>query len=197
MTTLLPVFEGSMEIRQRGGFRVLSGSFPYGGMATVSNRGRVRKESFSPRAFRFAIETEPERRIDLLIGHDFGKPVASRQAGSLVVTDTPQGVLFEATLPDDAPTWVVDAELAISAGLMTGVSPGFLVPPASVLPDAETLVDEPGNTGVQVRQINHAVLRELSIVTNPSYEDAVVELRAEDEPDPDRDRTEYLRKLWL
>ena len=64
----------------------------------MSNRGRVRKESFKSRAFKFAIEDEPNRRIDLLIGHDFGKPVASRQAGSLVVNDTPDAVRFEATL---------------------------------------------------------------------------------------------------
>ena len=192
-----PIFEGNFEIRQRGGARILAGIFPYGKAGVMSNRGRVRKESFKSRAFKFAIEDEPNRRIDLLIGHDFGKPVASRQAGSLVVNDTPDAVRFEATLPDaDAtPSWVLDVEKSIENGLMTGVSPGFVVPPLSVVRNAETLLDEPGNPGVQIRQINHAVLRELSIVTNPSYEDSLIELRSESEQDDEQ--LERLRTIWL
>ena len=188
-------FDGQLEIRQVGGARILSGSFPYNSLATVNSRGRVRKETISSRAFRFAIETEPERRIDLLIGHDFGKPVASRQAGTLAIEDTADAVVFRATLPEDAPTWVVDAERAISAGLMTGISPGFQVPPRSIVPDAERLVDEPGNPGVQIRQVNHAVLREISVVTNPVYEDSAVELRSDDFRGDDR--IERMRSLWL
>ena len=190
------ILDGQLEIRRVGGARILSGSFPYNSLATVNSRGRVRKESISSRAFRYAIETEPERRIDLLVGHDFGKPIASRQAGSLVIEDTADAVVFQATLPEDAPTWVVDAERAIGAGLMTGISPGFQVPPRSVVPDAERLVDEPGNPGVQIRQVNHAVLRELSVVTNPVYEDSAVELRSE-QFGSDSERTEYKRTIWL
>ena len=42
---------GCLEIRQRGGGRSLSGSFPYGRTATVRDRGRVRKETFRQGAF--------------------------------------------------------------------------------------------------------------------------------------------------
>ena len=76
-------FEGNLEIRQFGGARSIVGTFNYGKTGTISDRGRVRKESFASRAFAFAIEQEPERKIDLLVGHDFGKPVASRQSGTL------------------------------------------------------------------------------------------------------------------
>ena len=38
-----------LELRQRG--RRLSGRFPYGATATVSDRGTVRKERFAKRAF--------------------------------------------------------------------------------------------------------------------------------------------------
>ena len=62
---------------------------------------------------------------------------------------------------------------------MVGLSPGFTVPPASAVPDAERLEDEPGNPGVQIRVIRAAVLREFSIVTAPAYPDAAVDLRAE------------------
>ena len=142
-----PVFDGQLEVRQEGGRRTLTGRFPYGSLGTIASRGRVRKERFEPRAFRFAIEQEPERRLDILIGHDYGKPIASRQSGTLDIRDADDAVTFEARLPDDPPPWVLDAEKAVAAGLMVGLSPGFSVPPANVVADGERLVDEPGNPG--------------------------------------------------
>ena len=175
-------YEGNLEIRQFGGARSIAGTFNYNTTGTVSDRGRVRKESFSSRAFRFAIDDEPTRKIDLLVGHDFGKPVASRQSGSLTIADSAEAVTFEATLPEEAlmPSWVLDVIKAIQAGTMVGLSPGFRVPPTSTVPNAERLIPEPGNPGVQIRQISDAVLREFSIVTAGIYDDALVELRAED-----------------
>ena len=188
-----PIFEASkLEIRRSGGMRILSGRFNYGSTATVRDRGRVRKERFEPRAFRFAIEDET-RQLDILVGHDFGKPIASRKAGTLAIADGDDGVTFEAQLPDDPPSWVVDAEKSIAAGLMVGLSPGFTVPPASAVPDAERLEPEPGNPGVQVRVIREAVLREFSIVTSAAYADAAVDLRAEDFGRAANRR----RRLWL
>ena len=91
-----PIFEASkLEIRRSGGMRILSGRFNYGSTATVRDRGRVRKERFEPRAFRFAIEDET-RQLDILVGHDFGKPIASRKAGTLSIADGDDGVTFEA-----------------------------------------------------------------------------------------------------
>ena len=175
-------FEGNLEIRQFGGARSIVGTFNYGTTGTVADRGRVRKESFASRAFAFAIDQEPDRKIDLLVGHDFGKPVASRQSGTLSIVDADDAVRFEATLPDEAltPSWVVDVEKAIANKTMIGLSPGFRVPPVSAVPNAERLIPEHGNPGVQIRQINDAVLREFSIVTAGIYDDALVELRAED-----------------
>ena len=190
------VWPAVFEIRQVGGAHVLRGTFNYGSTATIADRGRVRKESFAARAFNFAIEQEPERRIDLLVGHSFDKPIASRQAGTLALTDSAAGVTFEAKLPDDPPSWVVDAEKAIAAGLMTGLSPGFSVPPRSAVPGAESLEPEPGNPGVLIRRIRAAVLREFSLVTSPVYEDATVELRAAAGIAGDAGRP-GLETLWL
>ena len=115
------------------------------------------------------------------MGHDFGKPIASRQSGTMVIEDAADAVRFTATLPADPPSWVVDAEKAIAAGTMTGLSPGFRVPPReTATSNAEELLPEPGNPSVQIRQINHAVLREFSVVTAPTYDDAFIEMRAED-----------------
>ena len=188
-----PIFEAAkLEIRRSGGMRILSGVFTYGSMATIRDRGRVRKERFEPRAFHFAIEDET-RQLDILVGHDFGKPIASRKAGTLAIADDDDSVTFEAQLPDDPPSWVIDAERAIAAGLMTGLSPGFTVPPASAVPDAERLEPEVGNPGVQVRVIRAAVLREFSVVTAPAYPDAAVDLRADDFGRAPNRR----RRLWL
>ena len=63
---------------------------------------------------------------------------------------------------------------------MTGLSPGFVVPPKDVVPNAEAVLPEAGNPGVGIRVIRAAVLREFSIVTSPAYEDAAVTLRADD-----------------
>ena len=191
--TAYPIFDGALELRQSGGARTLHGRFNYNSMATIRDRGRVRKEKFEPRAFRFSIDQEPDRRIDLLVGHDYGKPLASRQAGTLNIEDGTDAVTFEARLPDDPPSWVVDAERAIAAGLMVGLSPGFTVPPTSTVPDAERLEDEPGNPGVQVRVIREAVLREFSVVTAAAYQDATVDLRA----DALALAVQRRRRLWL
>ena len=175
-------WEGELEVRRVGGASFIRGVFPYNKLGTINDRARVRKESFSPRAFGFAIEEEPTRKLDLLVGHDFGKPIASRQSGTLTIADSAEAVTFEATLPDDAmaPSWVKDVVLAIQGGTMVGLSPGFRAPPKSAVPNAEQLVPEEGNPGVLIRQVNDAVLREMSIVTAGVYDDALVELRAED-----------------
>ena len=82
---------------------------------------------------------------------------------------------------------MLDAEKAILNGTMKGLSPGFRVPPISAVPNAERLIPEPGNPGVQIRLISDAVLREFSIVTAGIYDDASVELRSED-MDPELSR---------
>ena len=113
-------------------------------------------------------------------------------AGTLEIDDGPDGLRFTATLPpdDDQPTWMSDTLRAVDAGLARGISPGFRIPPASVVPNAETDEPEPGNPGVTIRVIRQALLPELSVVTRPSYTGSSVELRA-DAPDLER----YYR--WL
>ena len=176
---------GELEIRQGGGSRTLVGRFPYGGLAVIADRGRTRKETISSRAFSFAIDNDVDRfgtpiRIDLLTGHDFGKPLASRQAGTLAIQDADDAVTFQAQLPalEESASWVEDTVKAVNAGQMVGLSPGFRVPPKGVVPNAESLRPEPGNPSVMIRQINDAVLREMSVVTSGAYLEALVEIRS-------------------
>ena len=176
---------GELEIRQGGGSRMIVGRFPYGQLATIADRGRTRKEVISSRAFSFAIDNEVDRvgapiRLDLLTGHDFGKPLASRQAGTLAIQDADDAVTFQAQLPalEESASWVEDTVRAIHAGQMVGLSPGFRVPPKGVVPGAESLTPEPGNPRVMIRNINDAVLREMSVVTSGAYTAAAVEMRS-------------------
>ena len=177
------VYPVELEYRQRG--RVLQGSFPYtdSGMsenvATVSDRGRVRKEAFAPRAFDFAVKDE-SREINLLSGHNFDFPLGSKLAKSLTLTDSASALSFRATLPPESeqPSWMLDAVLAVRGGLVRGISPGFKVPPSDVVPDAEELIPEPGNPDVMIRFIRAAVLFELSLVTRASYPNTEIDLRS-------------------
>ena len=186
-----------LELRQRGGGRSLSGRFPYRSTATVRDRGRVRKETFGLRAFAFAVEDEA-REIHLLSGHSYDKPLASKRGGTLRLEDGEDGLSFEADLPEGTaqPSWMRDAVLQIEAGLVGGISPGFSVPPASVVPGAEKLIPEPGNPGVQIRVINQAVLHELSLVTRPAYPETEIDLRGRDEM-PSGPAARYRRRAWL
>ena len=125
-----------LEVRQgRLGGPAIAGSFSYGRLATLADRGKVRKESFAPRAFRYAIDDDVAREINVLVGHDFDKNLASRRAGSLDIEDSEAGVNFTAHLPplEDQPTYMVDAVKQIRAGLVGGLSPGFSVPPLQAL----------------------------------------------------------------
>lgn len=169
-----------LEVRQQGKAPVIRGLFPYGALAVMSDRGAVRKERFARGAFRFALQDEPDREINLLVGHSFDKPLASRQNGSLVLRDTDDALTFEATIEPDLldVTHIRDALAMLAAGLVTGISPGFRVPPKDVVPDAERLDPEPGNKAVLIRTLLAVVLFELSLVTRPAYPDSQAELRA-------------------
>ena len=215
------VFEGDLEIRARGGGRSLRGSFPYNRTATVKDRGRVRKERFRSGAFGWQIrefqkvqaelskvigeaveEVQAElmeklerRNVNLLAGHSFNQPLASMRAGTLKLEDSSKALTFEAALPPDAqqPTWMRDTVLAVEGGLATGISPGFRVPPATAVANAEELVPEPGNAGVMIREIRQAVLYELSIVTRPAYASTSVEARDDDM----QVASPRKRRIWL
>lgn len=179
--------EGGIEVRQEGdGTRVLSGRFPYGVTATLSDggrRGRPRKEKFAPRAFSYRVN-EPNAEINLLVGHDFGKPLASRLSESLKLTDSNDALTFEARIaPEVADTsHGRDALALLAAGLAVGLSPGFRLPPERAVENAESIEREPNNPdegehGAIIRTVSAALLYELSIVTRPAFEEAQVEAR--------------------
>lgn len=82
------------------------------------------------------------------------------------------------------------------------MSPGFRVPPASAVANAEVLVEEPGNPGVLIRKINHAVLREVSLVTAATYDGTEIDVRSMRSPaaspsSPNPPAGDRRRRIWL
>ena len=169
-----------LEIRQGG--KGISGRFLYGQMATIANRGRVRKERVESRGLGWVL-SQDGREIQLLDGHDFDKVLARKVVGSkkpldnsLILTETDDALSFVVdALPETS--YVADLRVKVEAGLQTGISPGFIV---RGVPDAVREVPEPGNPGVSIREIHQAVLIELSVVTRPAYSATIAELRSED-----------------
>ena len=175
--------DGGLELRAaRDGSRRLTGSFPYGKLAVLSDggkTGRPKKESFAKRAFAYRVE-KPKEDIHLLVGHSYDKPLASRGAGTMALADSDQAQTFEATLTPDimGTTWGSDLLAAFSAGLIGGISPGFRIPPEQTVPDAEqTLEEDPKLGRALIRTIFAALLYELSLVVVPAYKETEVEAR--------------------
>ena len=168
-----------LEIRSQDKRPTIVGRFPYKALATLQDRGTVRKESIEPGAFSFSINA-PDRDVHLLVGHSYDKPIASKEAGTLEFNDTEDFLEFIAQIPPGAEraTHITDLLIMLASGLIKGVSPGFRVPPKAVVPGAEKLIPEPGNPGVMIRQLFQLVLYELSLVTLPAYRESQAELRS-------------------
>ena len=192
------VYLADWEYRQEGHTPQIRGVFRYDGMATIANTGRRRKERIQPGAFSYTIE-RPDFEINLLSGHELSKPLASKRAGSLALADGADALDFTASLPPDSqqPSYMRDTVLAISAGLIGGISPGFNVPPRSAVPDAEFDEPEPGNPGVFIRVVRAALLYELSTVTRAAYADSTSVETRQGHPELEGRTGRERARLWL
>lgn len=174
---------GALELRKRAsGALALRGRFPYNKAAVLTDGGRTgrpRKEVIASRAFGYRIN-RPDEDIHLLVGHDYGQPLASRGAGTLDIRDGDEAVTLEATITDEMQqvSWVKDLLAAMSAGLIVGLSPGFRIPPERAVKDAEKVEEEDPALGTAIiRTIFAALLYEISLVTRPAYPDTQIEAR--------------------
>jgi uncharacterized protein len=177
------VASGALELRQTDGGVRVSGRFPY---ATEAELAPGRFERIEAKAFGERIDAGAD--IHLLSGHDYAKPLASRQAGTLTLRDTPEALEIEAELVAST-SWAADFIAAHKAGLIRGLSPGFRVPPGG-----ERI--ERRGTGV-VRLIQRAELFEISAVTRPAYPTAQIEARAWAASVPTWDRPHPLSRWRL
>ena len=131
--------------------------------ATIHSGGKGRrpqKEQFAPHSFTFALD-DPDRDINLLVGHSFDKPLASKRAGTLLFNDTDEALLFEAIIVPEIQesTWWKDFSAAFLSGLMIGISPGFRVAPPEAVEEAEKVEEEDPSEGTAlIRTIFAAIL---------------------------------------
>ena len=84
------VYSVDLEIRQDGERPVIAGRFPYGGLAIIGAR---RQERFLPGAFRPGLDVD-NHEINFLLSHDMARPLASRNAGTLTLVDSPEALTF-------------------------------------------------------------------------------------------------------
>ncbi len=156
---------GALELRadNKGGVRV-SGRFPY---STETDLAPGRAERIEARAFAERIDAGED--INLLFGHDWQRPLASRAAGSLEITDTDDALEFRATVSGST-SWAADFLAAHAAGLIKGLSPGFRVAKGG------ERIERRGD-GL-LRTITRADLMEISAVTRGAYPSAQIEARA-------------------
>lgn len=155
---------GGLELRSEGGATHLRAAFPYGAETELAPG---RREIFAARAFSDRIEAGED--IHLLAGHDWEKPLASRAAGTLTLTDTDAALVLEARI-DGGTSWSRDFLAAHASGLIRGLSPGFMVQPGG---------EKIENRGVGLlRTVTRAALFELSAVTVPAYPQAQIEARS-------------------
>lgn len=155
---------GALELRAtgNGGVRV-TGRFPYGAETELTPG---RSEVVEARAFAGRIEAGAD--IHLLFGHDYDRPLASRAAGTLMVTDDDAGVSIDATV-NGGTSWARDFLAAHGAGLVRGLSPGFRVPAGG------ERIERRGD-GL-LRRITAGEVFEFSAVTVPAYPQAQIEAR--------------------
>ncbi len=174
---------GGLELRAaRDGSRRLTGRFPYGSLAVLSDggkNGRPKKEQFAPKAFAYRVD-DPKADIHLLVGHDYDRPLASRGAGTFHLRDTDGALTFEATISPEMLEvgYVRDLLAQFAAGLIGGISPGFRIPPERTVPNAEQVTQEDPRQGTAlIRTVLAALLYEISLVTVPAYKETEVEAR--------------------
>jgi uncharacterized protein len=161
---MLFAFHSELEVRTEGGATRLRARFPYGAETELA---AGRRETFAPHAFAATVG-DASHDVHLLVGHDFGKPLASRAAGSLQLRDTDTALEIDATI-ESATSWARDFLAAHAAGLIRGLSPGFRVPAGG-----ERI--ERRGSGV-LRTVGAATLFEVSAVTKPAYPAAQIEAR--------------------
>ena len=118
---------GDLEIRARkDGGKMLSGKFPHGKIATIRDRGKVRKERIGKRAFgwqikefeklqgelvhhdrrdggprparKFCLEQLERRNVHVLSGHSYSKPLGSLRDGNARFIDADDSLRFEVDL---------------------------------------------------------------------------------------------------
>lgn len=154
---------GGLELRQEGEAVRVTGRFAY------ANRTELAPGYFETIARgAFASRVESDEDVHFLSGHDFDKPLASRNAGTLELRQDNDALTFTARVASNT-SWARDFLAAHDAGLVRGLSPGF-----RVSKEGERVTRDGDHVH---RTITKAELVEVSAVTRAAYPSAQIEAR--------------------
>ncbi|MGA7524640.1 MAG: HK97 family phage prohead protease [Acidobacteriaceae bacterium] len=143
--------------------KAADGSRSISGTAVVFNSksedlGGGLYEVIKPGAFDQSLKDNPN--VLILAQHDMSQPIATVSSGTAKVWADRKGIQYTAKLPNVS--WANDLAVLIQQGIVGQNSFGF-----SVVPGGDSYSIQPD--GTVLREVNEAVLYELSIVTAPAY----------------------------
>ena len=181
--TELLIRVNSEKLKQDGDGNTLSGyAIRWGSPSNqIYENGRVFTETIQRGAFDGSLNED----IKLYFNHQKSMPLARSQNGSLTLRNDPDGLWFEAKLPDT--TLGNDVKTLLREGILTGeMSFGFYETKAEWSPDKKR------------KEVQAGVLREISVVVDAAYPTTSSVLRHSDnnqsEIEFNLQRIEYLRR---
>ena len=204
-----PILDGSLEIRARGGSRILRGVFPYEKTATLKSAGRTRKERFKSGSMSWQVREFEKLQAEMAetISSAVDEAIKAKRIEALedalerrnthllvghdynrAIADMRTGNL---AVKHTRAAVELEAELPPDADMPSWVRDAVLavrggqlrgISPGFQVPakGAERLIPEAGNPGVMIREIQDAVVFEYSIVARPAYASTSVDARADD-----------------
>ena len=153
----------SMEVRTAADGKVVQGYAAVFNSRSAEMWGMF--EEIAPGAFKRSLGTKDHDIVGLW-SHDTSRPLASRDAGTLKLSEDKRGLSFEMDL-SAGPSWVADAYEAIRTGTVRKMSIGF-----SVLGE-----EWRKESGAAIRTLTDVELFEVSPVVFPAYGDTEAEAR--------------------
>ena len=204
-----PIFDGELEIRARGGSRILSGKFPYNKLATIGATGRVRKERFKSGSMSWQVREFQKLQQEMaeVIESTIDKVIKQKRIEALADavekrnTHLLVGHDYNRAIADmrggglkvrhTSSAVEIEATLPPEARQPSWVRDAVLAVEGGQLrgispgfrvgaKGRERLIPEPGNPGVMIREIEDATVFEYSLVARPTYAETSVSAREDD-----------------
>ena len=218
----LGIWPGQLEVRADGDRPIITARFPLGVTATTSNRGRVRKERFSPGSMSWQVREfeKVQRELTNVISESLDDVSKARRVAQLedelekrnthflighdfnrAVADMRSGTL---TVRETAEAMELEALLPMEGQQPSWVRDAVLAVRGGQLRGvspgfqvttrgAERFVPETGPGNAMVREILDSVVYEYSMVARPSYPLTNLDARSDDPEEPKARR----RYWWL
>lgn len=171
-----------IEIRSHGTLQASNGTLT-GYAAVFNSEAHLGEFSEVIRRGAFAQSLASDTNIKALYHHQADALLATTRAGTLQLREDDNGLAFTLSLPDT--THGRDLGVLVARGDVSGCSFGFTVN------DGGDRWEQRG--GVIVRELLNVDLKEITLTSDPAYQDTSVALRSR----PSVYETRGLRTLWL